>query len=69
MTAQTLITSTTGVIAISTAAGGNKWRGLSLYTAHVVKRLISESATRYNQILGGLNLRVGQLFPSNEVPN
>ena len=64
--AQTLITSTTGVIAISTAAGGNNQLEPSLYITQAVKTGIFETMTAYNRFLGGLTLWVGQLFPVSE---
>jgi hypothetical protein len=64
--AQTLITSTTVVIAISTTASGNNRLKPSLYTAQAFKTGISELATAYNRFLGALARRVGQLFPISE---
>lgn len=66
--AQTLITSTTGVIAISTAASDNNRRGPSHYASHAAKSGNFEATTRCSQNLGGLSLRVSQLFPVSETP-
>ena len=58
--AQSLITSTTVVIAINTAAGGNNRLKPSLYCPLAFKTGISELATRYNRFLDGLTSFGGQ---------
>jgi hypothetical protein len=63
---QLLITSTTINLTVDGLIDGVIPRGRSLYTLPTVKSAISELATRYNRILGGLTLRVGQLFPVSE---
>jgi len=63
MTAQTLITSTTGVIAISTAAGGNNRLKPSTYTPLVPKTAILRVTTRCSQILRPSTVWGGQLYP------
>ena len=60
---QTPITSTSANLAISTAAGGNKWRGLSLYTPLVPKTAILRVTTRCSQILRPSTVWGGQLYP------
>ena len=65
---QTPITSTSANLASSTAAGGNNRRGPSLYTSHAAKSGNFEATTRCSQNLGGLSLRVSQLFPVSETP-
>ena len=66
--AETTKSSTSANLAISNAAGSNNRLKPSLYTLPAVKTGISEAATAYNQKIGGLSLRVGQLFPVCEAP-
>ena len=65
---RTTKSSTSANLAISNAAGSNNRLKPSLYTLPAVKTGISEAATAYNQKIGGLSLRVGQLFPVCEAP-
>ena len=62
------LSSTSANLASSTAAGGNKRRGPSHYASHAAKSGNFEATTRCSQNLGGLSLRVSQLFPVSETP-
>ena len=66
---QTPIPSTSASLATDNNNVGRKQPKRSFYTFPSVKSVISEAATAYNRKLRGLNLRVGRLFPGNEVPN
>ena len=58
--------STTANLAIDSLTNGIIPPRTSLSTSQLFKKAISEITTAYNQILGGLTLRLGQLFPISE---
>jgi transcriptional regulator with XRE-family HTH domain len=62
------LSSTTVKLTADSLTDGVILPGRSLHTSLAFKSVNFEIATRYNRFLGGLTLRVGQLFPVSEAP-